>query len=274
MTAVTVLDITIDEVAGGTPFTASAVAPVGFAEIETPGSDRRSRSSGRPWTASGTSRRHTARACALTRLRIDPMDRWRDDPEPMLVREIELARHVSSTWSPHGPGRRPGPGRRTRRTVRVAGRRLDTTDRLAAPCGCRRARRRPLHDVDHRVRRSRRCHARHDELGADRCGRGASTRHGLQPDHRAHGARRRRGAHRRARARRRRRRNGRRRSAVARRARSSSSSSDVDTVDHRRPALRRPGDAAGGDHRAAIRRGASSSRRSRRRRRRSGASHS
>lgn len=87
---VTSIDLTIEAVAGGTPFTASAVAPVGFAEVTTelgPATEVVRP----PVDAIGDIDDATPLAHVLTRLRVDPMDRWRDDPEPTLVREIDLA---------------------------------------------------------------------------------------------------------------------------------------------------------------------------------------
>ena len=83
------IDLTIEEVGGGTPGTASAVSGVGFAEIASslgptsevirpPHDALRLAESGRPL------------ALTFNRLRTDPMDRWRDDPEPALVREFDL----------------------------------------------------------------------------------------------------------------------------------------------------------------------------------------
>ena len=88
--AVESIDLTIVAVGGGTPFTASAVAPVGFTEISTDlgPSIEVVRS---PVDATEAVGADTPLAHVLTRLRVDPMDRWRDDPEPELVREIRLA---------------------------------------------------------------------------------------------------------------------------------------------------------------------------------------
>ncbi|MDW3213101.1 MAG: alpha-(1-_3)-arabinofuranosyltransferase family protein [Ilumatobacteraceae bacterium] len=83
------IDLTIVAVAGGTPFTASAVAPVGFTEIDT-GAGPATEVVRPPIDALGAVAAETPLAHVLTRLRVDPMDRWRDDPEPVLVREIEL----------------------------------------------------------------------------------------------------------------------------------------------------------------------------------------
>lgn len=83
------IDLTILEVGGGTPFTASAVAPVGFVEVETVlgPSTEVVRS---PIDATTAVDSDTPLAHVLTRLRTDPMDRWRDDPEPAIVREIDV----------------------------------------------------------------------------------------------------------------------------------------------------------------------------------------
>ena len=83
------IDLTIVSVEGGTPFMASAVAPVGFAEVSTDlgPSIEVVRP---PVDAVDTIAADTPLAHVLTRLRVDPMDRWRDDPEPALVRELRL----------------------------------------------------------------------------------------------------------------------------------------------------------------------------------------
>lgn len=83
------IDLTILAVEGGTPFTASAVAPVGFTEISTdlgPSLEVVRP----PIDAISAVDNDNAFAYVLTRLRVDPMDRWRDDPEPELVRELRL----------------------------------------------------------------------------------------------------------------------------------------------------------------------------------------
>lgn len=85
----TQVDVTITAVAGGTPFTGGAVQAVGFAEI----------ASGLATTVEVVRPPHDALAVtgpdrpltlAFTRLRADPMDRWRDDPEANLVRGFDL----------------------------------------------------------------------------------------------------------------------------------------------------------------------------------------
>ncbi len=83
------LDLRIDAVGGGSAGTAGAVAGVGFAEISSslgpsvevihPPSDGLS--------AVG---QRTPLAMTFARLRADPMNRWRDDPEPTLTREFDL----------------------------------------------------------------------------------------------------------------------------------------------------------------------------------------
>ena len=83
------LDLRIDAVGGGTGGTAGAVAGVGFAEV--------SSSLGPavevihpPTDGLVTIDERTPLAMTFTRLRADPMNRWRDDPEPTLIREFEL----------------------------------------------------------------------------------------------------------------------------------------------------------------------------------------
>lgn len=83
------VDITILAVGGGTPFTASAVAAVGFAEIVT-GLAPTTEVVRVPTDALDALDTATPLTVALTRLRVDPMDRWRSDPEPRLVREFDL----------------------------------------------------------------------------------------------------------------------------------------------------------------------------------------
>jgi arabinofuranan 3-O-arabinosyltransferase len=86
------IDITIDAVGGGNLGRVGEAAGVGFSEIVT----------GRPPTvevvrvptdALGAVADETPLTVALTRQRVDPMDRWRDDPERRLVREVELPSH-------------------------------------------------------------------------------------------------------------------------------------------------------------------------------------
>ena len=85
----TTVDVTIDSVAGGDPGTASAVAGVGFAEVLT-GLPPTVEVVRVPSDALDAVDDSTPLAIALTRLRVDPMDRWRDDAEPILVREFSL----------------------------------------------------------------------------------------------------------------------------------------------------------------------------------------
>ena len=83
------VDVVIDAVGGGSPGTAGAVAAVGFAEmlhgvaptveVIRPPHDALARLGG-----------DVDLTLVLTRLRADPMDRWRDDPEPDLIRAFEL----------------------------------------------------------------------------------------------------------------------------------------------------------------------------------------
>lgn len=83
------IEVTIDAVGGGTPFTASAVAPVGFAEIDL-GLGPTIEVVRPPHDALELVDGETPLALTFTRLRVDPTDRWRDDPEPRLVREFDL----------------------------------------------------------------------------------------------------------------------------------------------------------------------------------------
>ena len=83
------VDITITAVGGGQPLTASAVAGVGFAEIVT-GLPPTVEVVRIPSDALHALDPETPLTVALTRLRVDPMDRWRGDPEPGLVREFDL----------------------------------------------------------------------------------------------------------------------------------------------------------------------------------------
>jgi arabinofuranan 3-O-arabinosyltransferase len=83
------LEIEIEAVAGGTPFTGSAVAGVGFAEIDH-GLGPTTEVVRPPIDALSVVGDKTPVALEFTRLRTDPMDRWRDDPEPRLIREFEL----------------------------------------------------------------------------------------------------------------------------------------------------------------------------------------
>lgn len=85
----TTIAVTITGVGGGVPFTAGAVAGVGFSEVDL------GLPSGRevvrvPTDALAALDPATPLAYAFTRWRIDPMDRWRDDPEPSLARAFEV----------------------------------------------------------------------------------------------------------------------------------------------------------------------------------------
>ena len=83
------IDVTVTAVAGGEPFTAGAVQAVGFAEVVT-GLAPAIEVVRPPIDGLVELEADTPLTVALTRLRVDPMDRWRDDPEPVLVREIDL----------------------------------------------------------------------------------------------------------------------------------------------------------------------------------------
>ena len=82
----TVVELEIVEVQGGEPFTPSIVAGVGFAEVDL----------GLPPTLEvvvppaipESVDEDTPLGWVLTRWRTDPLDPWRSDPEPVLVREI------------------------------------------------------------------------------------------------------------------------------------------------------------------------------------------
>jgi arabinofuranan 3-O-arabinosyltransferase len=80
---------TIDAVAGGEPFTEGMVAGVGFAEFDL-GLGPTVEVVRVPSDALDRLPAGTPLTIVLTRLRTDPSDRWRDDPEPTLVREFEL----------------------------------------------------------------------------------------------------------------------------------------------------------------------------------------
>ena len=84
------LDITITAVAGGEPFTGGAVQAVGFAEVVT-GFEPTVEVVRPPVDGLAELVPDTPLTVAFTRLRTDPMDRWRDDPEPVLVRELDLS---------------------------------------------------------------------------------------------------------------------------------------------------------------------------------------
>lgn len=83
------VDIEIAAVGGGTPFTASAVQGVGIAEVVT-GLAPTVEVVRPPHDALGAVGSSTPLALTFTRWRVDAMDRWRSDPEPLLVREFEL----------------------------------------------------------------------------------------------------------------------------------------------------------------------------------------
>jgi arabinofuranan 3-O-arabinosyltransferase len=83
------ITITISAVGGGVPATAGAVAGVGFAEIDL------GLPVGRevvrvPGGVADLAAPETPLAYSFTRWRVDPTDRWRDDPEPSLARSFEV----------------------------------------------------------------------------------------------------------------------------------------------------------------------------------------
>lgn len=83
------ITITITGVGGGEPNTAGAVAGVGFDEIDlglTPGRELVRV----PSVADIEVGLRTPLAYSFTRWRVDPTDRWRDDPEPTLARSFEV----------------------------------------------------------------------------------------------------------------------------------------------------------------------------------------
>ncbi len=83
------LDLTIEAVGDGIPGTASAVSGVGFAEVSS-ALGPTSEIIRPPTDALLIADADTPLAFTFTRLRVDPMNRWRDDPEPSLQREFEL----------------------------------------------------------------------------------------------------------------------------------------------------------------------------------------
>lgn len=83
------LDLRIASIGGGIPGTAGVAAGVGFAEVTT-GLEATAEIIRPPHDALLAVQADTPLALAFTRLRSDPMNRWRDDPEPDLVREFEL----------------------------------------------------------------------------------------------------------------------------------------------------------------------------------------
>jgi arabinofuranan 3-O-arabinosyltransferase len=94
---ITQLDVTITAVAGGEPLTGGAVQGVGFAEVVT-GLEPTVEVVRPPVDALAELTPSSPLTVALTRLRADPMDRWRDDPEAVLVREIDL--HDERSFTP------------------------------------------------------------------------------------------------------------------------------------------------------------------------------
>lgn len=77
-------DLTITAVGGGEPFTAAAVAGVGFSEVDVRmGPTLEVVRPPRPAPDAPT---ELPTGHLFTRLRVDPLDRWRSDPEPVLVR--------------------------------------------------------------------------------------------------------------------------------------------------------------------------------------------
>ncbi|MEO6652939.1 MAG: alpha-(1-_3)-arabinofuranosyltransferase family protein [Ilumatobacteraceae bacterium] len=83
------VEIVIDAVTGGEPFTPSIVAGVGFSEIDL-GLGPTVEVVRPPHDALAAIDGQTPLGLVFTRLRTDPMDRWRDDPETGLVREFDL----------------------------------------------------------------------------------------------------------------------------------------------------------------------------------------
>ena len=83
------LDLSIEAVAGGVPGTASAVSGVGFAEI-TSELGHATEIIRPPHDALLVTDADAPLALSFSRLRVDPMNRWRDDPEPTLTRQFEL----------------------------------------------------------------------------------------------------------------------------------------------------------------------------------------
>ena len=111
------IDLTVEAVAGGVPGTASAVSGVGFAEI-TSELGHATEIIRPPHDALLATDADTPLALSFSRLRVDPMNRWRDDPEPTLNRRFELP--VGRTFD-------------VRTTVRIDARTPDTE--LAAVLG-------------------------------------------------------------------------------------------------------------------------------------------
>lgn len=81
------LVVTIDGLIGGVPGTESIAAGVGFAEFDL-GLGPTREVVRVPTDAIGAGRAGVPLTFVFTRVRTDPADRWRDDPEPALVREF------------------------------------------------------------------------------------------------------------------------------------------------------------------------------------------
>ncbi|HWL44623.1 MAG TPA: alpha-(1-_3)-arabinofuranosyltransferase family protein [Ilumatobacter sp.] len=93
------ITLTIDAVEGGHPGTAGAVAGVGFATVDL-GLGSTTEVVRTPSDALDVVGAGTPVTLSLTRLRVDPADRWRDDPEPTLVREFALPQQRVFTVTP------------------------------------------------------------------------------------------------------------------------------------------------------------------------------
>lgn len=85
----TTITVTITAVGGGTPGTAGAAAGVGFREIDL-GLEPGREVVRLPTDITDDVDADTPLAYAFTRWRVDPTDRWRDDPEPSLVRAFQV----------------------------------------------------------------------------------------------------------------------------------------------------------------------------------------
>ena len=151
--------ITIDGVVVPDPTIGPALAAVGFAEVGTglgptvevvrPPADAAD-----AIAAAGSD---VPVSFVLTRLRTRPTDRWRADPEPALVRDIELPDERSFDLGRHGPSRPAGRRRRARRAARHRRpARRSSPDRCGRRRRLGRGRRRSGDVVDHPVRRGRR----------------------------------------------------------------------------------------------------------------------
>lgn len=90
--------ITIDATTEPQPPIGDAIGGVGFAEIGT-GLEPTTEVIRTPIGAVEQLANASGVDVVLTRLRTEPTDRWRDDPEPRLVREFELAADVATTPS-------------------------------------------------------------------------------------------------------------------------------------------------------------------------------